>query len=108
MIKIKTRKIILDDILGREIIEVEALTEDSLPIEYLDSWDKYVMIMEDNEISLWNNEQDLGVNIFPGMKISETRFQEYIEMIKKAGTYLQEINESIKRKKWKGKETIKI
>ena len=108
MIKIKTRKTVEDGELYREILGVEALGDEDLPQEYLDSWERWVMVFEDGDLNLWKKDEGIEEVIFPGMWILESYFQRLLKLVKKAGTHLQEINEDLKRKKWKGKETIMI
>ena len=108
MIKIETRKEIVRGAQKRRIINVEALSEHELPLEYVMGFpftrlgsDGNSLLIRDGNTTMWINQNELWDN---------ESFQKWLEVIKNAGNRLKEINKKLEdhNKNWEGEETFII
>ena len=112
---IKTEKIIVRGEQKRRITSVSALRKEELPSEYTEGESVYFFT---DDIDL-HNSNEIGGNYFLTSKttgagkesiLSEAEFHRRLEIVKRCGNRLQEINARLKKENegWHGEETFVI
>lgn len=108
MIKIETQKEVVRGGQRRRIIKIEALSEQELPLEYVQGFpfvrlgnDGKSLLMRDGNTTMWMNLNELW---------DEEVFQKWLGVVKASGNRLKEINRRLaeQNKDWKGTETFCI
>ena len=108
-IKIEGKKVIYKDMKCVEITKIQALTENKLPIGYIQS-EKYWAVQTAEGSLKCSNGNGKYSFLFLGTTHPMEHFIEIIENCREAGKRLERINKKLrlKNKNWKGNITIEI
>lgn len=108
MIEIKTEKVVIRGEQRRKIISVFALTEKELPQEYTKEGER--VFLETNCNTRYLRIEHTYDNVYEGGTYPEHTFNKFLDIIRKAGDRLRDINKKLAEanKDWHGEETFLI
>lgn len=107
-IRIHTKKEVIRGNQRRRIIKIEALSEQELPVEYVQGFpfarlghDRTSLLIRDGNTTMWMNFDELW---------DEEVFQKWLGVVKDSGQRLKEINLKLKKanENWHGEEIFVV